>query len=79
MSRRDEWIERLHMMSRSSLADLTPKECGELRDLLVDAAIDEREACAALADEEFASSRRLGLERETAARIGAAIRARGGQ
>lgn len=30
----DQWSERLHMMSRSSIVELTPAEAGELRLLL---------------------------------------------
>jgi multidrug efflux pump subunit AcrA (membrane-fusion protein) len=31
-----EWLESLHLRARSSYADITTKECGELRQLLME-------------------------------------------
>lgn len=50
----DAWLERLRMMSRCSIVELSPGEVGDLVNAIGprgDAAAAEREACAEIADE----------------------------
>lgn len=50
----DAWLERLRMMSRSSVVELSPGEVGDLVNAIGprgDAAMAEREACAKVAEQ----------------------------
>lgn len=76
----DAWLERLRMMSRSSVVELSPGEVGDLVNAIGprgDAAMAEREACAKVAEETTCAALNNAPWEAAQAAIAGSIRVRG--